>query len=165
MKGRAVKVIDLLEHSAELGNTDALYALAKLSLVSGYCSNSYLRLTVFSQLPPNHYFPANPVRAYEAFSAHAAATGNASAHAHLAFFHATGYHSVVPADQAKAQLYYTFAAHGGDRGAQTALGYRAWAGIGTVRDCARAAHWYESAAEQGAWYTMLCCKFALSLLP
>lgn len=30
---RAIKVIDLLQHSAELGNMDALFAIAKLSLV------------------------------------------------------------------------------------------------------------------------------------
>ena len=33
MTGRAVKVIDLLQHAAELGNTDALYTLAQISLV------------------------------------------------------------------------------------------------------------------------------------
>jgi len=30
---KAVKVVDLLQHSAELGNTDALYSLAQISLV------------------------------------------------------------------------------------------------------------------------------------
>jgi SEL1 protein len=30
---KAIKVLDLLEHSAELGNIDALYTLAKISLV------------------------------------------------------------------------------------------------------------------------------------
>ena len=34
MYGRAVKVLDLLQHAAELGHTDALYTLAKISLVS-----------------------------------------------------------------------------------------------------------------------------------
>lgn len=33
MRGKAIKVIDLLQHSAELGNMDALYTLAKVSLV------------------------------------------------------------------------------------------------------------------------------------
>ena len=33
LQGKAIKVIDLLQHSAELGNTDALFMLAKLSLV------------------------------------------------------------------------------------------------------------------------------------
>ena len=33
LKGKAIKVVDLLQHSAELGNLDALYALAQISLV------------------------------------------------------------------------------------------------------------------------------------
>jgi TPR repeat protein len=77
-------------------------------------------------------------------------TGNATSQAYLGFFHATGYDDVVPVDQAKAQLYYTFAAHGGDKGAQMALGYRYWSGIAVTEDCGRAVEWYELAAEQGA---------------
>ena len=34
MKGKAIKVIDLLQHSAELGNTDALFTLGLISFVS-----------------------------------------------------------------------------------------------------------------------------------
>lgn len=33
MRGKAIKVKDLLQHSAELGNTEALYKLAHISLV------------------------------------------------------------------------------------------------------------------------------------
>ena len=33
IRGKAIKVKDLLQHSAELGNTEALYKLAHLSLV------------------------------------------------------------------------------------------------------------------------------------
>ena len=35
-KGKAVKVIDLLQHAAELGHTDALYTLGQVSLVSPF---------------------------------------------------------------------------------------------------------------------------------
>lgn len=35
LRGKAIKVVDLLQHSAELGNLDALYALAHVSLVRG----------------------------------------------------------------------------------------------------------------------------------
>lgn len=52
-------------------------------------------------------------------------------------------------DQGKAQLYSTFAANGGDKGAQMALAYRYWTGIGTSESCERALAWYGSAAEQG----------------
>jgi SEL1 protein len=33
MRGKAIKVLDLLQHSAELGNTDALFTLGQISLV------------------------------------------------------------------------------------------------------------------------------------
>jgi hypothetical protein len=33
MRGKAIKVVDLLQHSAELGNLDALFTLAQVSLV------------------------------------------------------------------------------------------------------------------------------------
>lgn len=59
----------------------------------------------------------------------------------------------MPVDQGKAQLYYTFAANGGDKGAQMALGYRYWSGIGTQESCKRALTWYGSAAEQGASFS------------
>ena len=35
LRGKAIKVVDLLQHSAELGNLDALYTLAHVSLVRG----------------------------------------------------------------------------------------------------------------------------------
>ena len=104
---------------------------------------------IISQLPPTPHFTADPVFAYKTFETHASLTGNATSQSYLAFFHATGYQNVVPVDQAKAQLYYTFAAHGGDRAAQMALGYRYWTGIGVVEDCERAVEWYHAAAEQG----------------
>ncbi|EGO00684.1 hypothetical protein SERLA73DRAFT_105051 [Serpula lacrymans var. lacrymans S7.3] len=131
MRGKAIKVIDLLQHSAELGSQDALYTLGQISL-----------------FPPNYYFPSDPAMAYDSFSTHASLSGNASSQALLAFFYATGYHDVVPINQAKAQLYYTFAALGGHKGAQMALGYRYWSGIGTLEDCGRAVDYYEIAAEQ-----------------
>ncbi|KAK7057522.1 ubiquitin-protein ligase [Favolaschia claudopus] len=130
-KGKAVKVIDLLQHSAELGNSDALYTLAQISL-----------------FPPSQYFPSDPRLAYNSFATHAAITGNATSQGFLAFFHATGYQKVAPVDQARAQLYYTFAANGGDKGSQMALAYRYWSGIGTLDDCNRALDWYERAAGQ-----------------
>ncbi|RPD67627.1 HCP-like protein, partial [Lentinus tigrinus ALCF2SS1-7] len=130
-KGKAVKVIDLLQHAAELGHTDALYTLGQVSL-----------------FPPNSYFPADPHIAYESFQTHAHLTGNASSQSLVGFFHSTGYHSVVPVDQAKAQLYMTFAAHGNHKGAQMAMGYRYWSGIGVGENCMAALDFYEDAAEQ-----------------
>ncbi|KAI0343734.1 HCP-like protein [Trametopsis cervina] len=131
LSGKAVKVLDLLQHAADLGHTDALYTLAHLSL-----------------FPPNPHFPLDPTLSYRAFSEHAAATGNATSQAYLGFLYSTGYHNVTAVDQAKAQLYLTFAGHGGDKGSQMALGYRYWSGIGVADDCMSALSWYEDAAEQ-----------------
>lgn len=151
IRGKAVKVKDLLQHSAELGNAEALYKLAYISLVCyvppKHPPNSYLK--AWPQYPPSYYFPSDPALAYNSFNTHATLTGNSSSQSFLAFFHATGYHQVVPIDQAKAQLYYTFAAQSGDKGAQMALGYRYWTGIGALEDCGRAVQWYERASHQG----------------
>lgn len=106
-------------------------------------------MLTLEQFPPNAYFASDPILAYKSLAKHSALTGNASSQGLLGFFYSTGYHEVVPVDQAKAQLYYTFAAHGGDKGAEMTLGYRHWAGIGTLDHCDRALEWYESAAEQG----------------
>ncbi|KAG2159106.1 uncharacterized protein EDB93DRAFT_444749 [Suillus bovinus] len=131
MHGKAIKVVDLLQHSAELGNLDALFTLGHISL-----------------FPPSSQFPSDPKLAYDSLLHHAELTGNASSQALLAFFHATGYADVVPIDQAQALLYYTFAAQGGHKGAQMALGYRYWSGISTVEHCGRAVEWYEAAADE-----------------
>ncbi|KZT72333.1 HCP-like protein [Daedalea quercina L-15889] len=131
LHGKAIKVIDLLQHAADLGHTDAAYTLAQVSL-----------------FPPNGYFPFDPQLGYRSYATHARLTGNASSQAMLGFFYSTGYHGVVPVDQAKAQLALTFAAHGGHKGARMALGYRYWAGIGVAENCMDSLSWYEDAAEQ-----------------
>lgn len=130
-RDKAVKVVDLLQHSAELGNMEALYTLSQASL-----------------FPPTRHFVSDPSLAFASFYTHAQKTGNATSQAYVAFFYSTGYHGVVPVDQAKAQLYYTFAANGGDKGAQMALGYRYWSGIGTRESCERAVGWYGAASEK-----------------
>ncbi|KZT39348.1 HCP-like protein [Sistotremastrum suecicum HHB10207 ss-3] len=127
-KSRAIKVVDLLEHAVELGNTDALYKLAEVSL-----------------FPPSP-LPLDAKRAFSSYQRHADITGNASSQAMLGFFYATGYGSVIPVDQAKALLYYTFAAHSDHQGAAQALGYRYWSGIAVNENCMIALDWYEIAA-------------------
>ncbi|KAG8689795.1 ERAD-associated protein [Ceratobasidium sp. 423] len=51
-------------------------------------------------------------------------------------------------DEARASLYYTFGAAGGDPASQMAMGYRYWAGIGVREDCMAALEWYERASHQ-----------------
>lgn len=150
LRGKAIKVVDLLQHSAELGNMDALYALAQISLV---CAINFISFQTPQfldlQFPATVHMPLNPRLAYLAFHEHASRTGNATSQSLLAFFYASGYKGIVPVDQGKAHLYATFAAYGGDKGAQMQLGYRYWSGIGTSESCHNALVWYGSAAEIG----------------
>jgi SEL1 protein len=147
MMSRAVKVVDLLEHAIELGHVESIYKLAQLSLVRKTPFSLFGILSSRDQFPPNPLL-SNVTRALNMYHEHARLTGNATSQSMLAFFYGTGYKDVVPVDQAKALLYYTFAAHSGDKGAQMALGYRYWAGIGVNDDCKDALDWYQSAAEQ-----------------
>ncbi|EJT98843.1 HCP-like protein [Dacryopinax primogenitus] len=130
IRGRGAKVLDLLSYAVEQGNMDALAMLGEVSM-----------------FPPTS-IPMNLTRAFEAYTTHATLTGSPFSQSLLGFFYATGYGGVVEVDQAKALLYYTFAAVGGDQTAEMALGYRHWAGIGVPEDCMTALGWYESAAER-----------------
>lgn len=82
-------------------------------------------------------------------------TGNATAQAALGFLYSTGYGDALGSDltnvgdQASALLYHTFAALGGDYGAEQAAGYRHWAGIGTKQSCQEALPFYKSSADRG----------------
>ena len=58
MRRKSIKVVDLLQHSAELGNTDALFTLAQISLVNThlsvhapYISSSSLQRLISTPIP------------------------------------------------------------------------------------------------------------------
>ncbi|KAH7064500.1 hypothetical protein BKA62DRAFT_763445 [Auriculariales sp. MPI-PUGE-AT-0066] len=129
-KAKASIALELLEFSAKHGHTDALYKLAQINLF------------------PPPILARNPARAFEFYAQHADLTGNATSQSLTGFFYATGYGGSTEQHQAKALLYYTFAAHGGDTGAQMALAYRHWSGIGVKEDCMTALEWYEAVAEK-----------------
>lgn len=117
-----------------------------------FCWNIVCHLNIRSELTVCSQFPPAPLlhnvtRAFDLYTTHAQLTGNPASQSMLAFFYSTGYKDVAEVDQAKALLYYTFAALGGDQGAQMALGYRYWAGIGVNDECMQALDWYQSAAE------------------
>lgn len=65
--------------------------------------------------------------------------------------YATGIGNAVKRDQAKALVYHTFAAYGGDIGASLTLGYRYIMGIGTEQSCPDALYYYREVANKGKW--------------
>lgn len=73
-----------------------------------------------------------------------AATGSPKGQMGMALLYATGIG--VNSSQARALVYYTFAALGGNAWAQQALGYRYWAGIGVASSCESALTYYRKVA-------------------
>lgn len=74
--------------------------------------------------------------------------GSAVGQQTLGFLYATGIG--VNSSQAKALVYYMFAALGGDVKAQMALGYRYWAGIGVAANCESALTYYRRVSNKVA---------------
>ncbi|CAO3656727.1 unnamed protein product [Mucor hiemalis] len=64
----------------------------------------------------------------------------------LGFMYSTGFGNAVKRDQAKALLYHTFAAYGGDATAEMTMGYRYLLGIGTDEKCEDALFHYKNVA-------------------
>ncbi|KAF8599931.1 HCP-like protein [Ceratobasidium sp. AG-I] len=130
IRQRVSRLVGLLEDAIELGSIEAIYVLAHVNVY------------------PPVGLGVDARRGYELYERHAEITGNGTSQGMLGFFYASGYGGVVPVDQAKASLYYTFGAAGGDPASQMAMGYRYWAGIGVREDCMAALDWYERASNQ-----------------
>ncbi|KIW02275.1 uncharacterized protein PV09_06425 [Verruconis gallopava] len=126
--------LQLLERAAKQDNADALLLLAELNFHGNYTH------------------PRNFSAAFTYYERLASLTGNASAQHMLGFMYATGIGGAVEPDQAKALLYYTFAAEGGDIRAEMAVAYRHHAGISTPRNCDEAVHYYKSVADKAIAY-------------
>ena len=128
------KAVQLLEGAAEEGNPDALFLLAEMNFYG------------------NFSYPRNYTRAFGHYSDLAAMTGNASAQHMIGFMYATGYGGAVKQDQAKAILYHTFAADGGDVRSQMTTAYRHHTGISVPRNCETAVKYYKKVAEKAIEY-------------
>ncbi|KAL1915474.1 uncharacterized protein VTP21DRAFT_6598 [Calcarisporiella thermophila] len=131
------KVMDMLSRAGkEHGNDEALMLLGDLHFYAFYGNNR------------------NLTAAFECYTQLADRSGFPSAQNMIGFMYATGVGGVVKADQAKALLYYTFAAMGGDPAAQMSVGYRQLMGIGTksngtlADNCQNAVIFYQKAAEK-----------------
>lgn len=127
--------VELLQQAAQRNNSDALYILGDMNFYGNY----------------SH--PRDLQAAYSHYSALSTIYGNTTAQFMLGVFHSTGVGNVVPKDQAKAMLYYTFAATRGDSRAEMAVGYRNNAAIGASKSCELASMYYKRVADKAiSWY-------------
>jgi SEL1 protein len=128
------KAVKFLEIAAEQRNPDALFMLAEMNFYGNY----------------SH--PRNYSEAFRRYHQLATLNGNASAQHMVGFMYATGIGGAVKQDQAKAMLYYTLGAEGGDLRSEMAIAYRHSAGISTPRNCEEAVHFYKEAAKKAIAY-------------
>lgn len=135
LSGPLADAVQLLEQAAKQNNSDALYLLAELNLLGLYSHPRDLRTAFrhYQRLADDH--------------------GNETAQFRLGMYYSTGLGNVVPQDQAKALLYYTFAAVRGYPRAEMAVAYRHHSGIGTPKSCENALRYYKSVADKAInWY-------------
>ncbi|KAK5992758.1 Suppressor of lin-12-like protein 1 [Cladobotryum mycophilum] len=133
--GPLFNAVELLGEAAQLNNSDALYILAELNFFGNYSHPRDLHAAF------NHY--------QQLASSH----GNTTAQYMLGVYYSTGIGDVVPRDQAKALLYYTFAAIRGDTRAEMATGFRHQSGIGAAKNCETAIKYYKRVADKAiGWY-------------
>lgn len=100
----------------------------------------------------NFTHPRDFKQAFQWYDNLAYLTGNSTAQYMLAFMYATGIGGGVERDQAKALLYHTFAAEGGNTRSEMTLAYRHHAGIGAPRDCDEATYYYKRVADKAIQY-------------
>ena len=128
------KAVKLLEGAAREGNADAIYLLAEMNFYG------------------NFTHPKNFKEAFRRYRELASTDGNSTAQHMVGFMYATGIGDSVIRDQAKALLYYTFAARGGNIRSEMTTAYRHHAGIGTPRNCNEAAIYYKKVADKAIEY-------------
>lgn len=128
------QAVKRLEEAAMQKNPDALFTLAEINFYGNYTH------------------PRNYSEAFRRYHELATLNGNASAQHMVGFMYATGIGGAVKQDQAKAMLYYTLGAEGGDIRSEMAVAYRHSAGISTPRNCERAVYFYKEAAKKAIAY-------------
>lgn len=124
----------LLEEAATLKNPDALYTLGDFNFFGNYTH------------------PQNFPESLEKYQALSSLTGNTSATFMAGLMYSTGMFGTIPINQAKATLYYTFAANAGDNRAKMAIAYRHLAGIATTPNFKEAIKYYKKTATNAFHY-------------
>ncbi|KAK6338871.1 ERAD-associated protein [Orbilia brochopaga] len=128
------QAVHLLSKAVAVKNPDAMYLLAEMNFYG------------------NWSHPRNSATAFGWYKELASLTGNSTAQNMVAFMYATGYGGIIQRDQAKALLYHTFAALGGNTRSEMTLAYRHHAGISTPRNCEEAAFFYKRVADKAIEY-------------
>jgi SEL1 protein len=127
--------VSVLEYLATKNNSDALYVLGQMNFYG------------------NFTHPKDFKAAFDYFHQLAMLNGNSSAQHMLGFMYSTGIGGALERDQARALLYYTFAANSGDTRAEMTVAHRHHSGIGTVKSCETAVRYYKRVADKAvAWY-------------
>ncbi|KKO99668.1 hypothetical protein THAR02_08220 [Trichoderma harzianum] len=135
LSGPLLNAVEFLEQAANQNNSDALYTLAEFNFFGNY----------------SH--PRDLGTAFKYYHQLASSHGNTTAQYMLGLYYSTGIGDVVPRDQGKALLYYTFAAVRGDTRAEMATGFRHLAGIGATKSCETAVKYYKRVADKAVeWY-------------
>jgi len=133
--GKLLHATRLLEDSARQNNSDALYILAEMNYYG------------------NFSYPRNFPAAFDYYQQLASLNGNSSALYMVGLMYSTGIGGAVERDQARALLYYTFAANRGHTRAEMTVAHRHHAGIGTPKSCEGAVKYYKRVADKVmAWY-------------
>ena len=128
------KAVKLLEGAARANNSDAIFLLAEMNFYGNYTH------------------PRNYKEAFRRYQELSSLTGNSSAQYMVGFMYATGIGNAVKRDQAKALLYHTFAAHGGNTRSEMTVAFRHHAGIATPRNCIEASTYYKKVADKAIAY-------------
>jgi SEL1 protein len=128
------QAVKLLEDAAAQKNADAIFTLAEMNFWGNY----------------SH--PRNYSEAFRRYHELATLDGNASAQHMVGFMYATGIGGAVEKDQARAMLYHTLAAEGGDVRSEMTIAYRHSSGIATPRNCDEAVHFYREVAKKAIAY-------------
>lgn len=129
------KAVKLLEGAANEREPDAIFLLAEMNFFGNYTH------------------PRNYKEAFRRYQELASLNGNSSAQYMVGFMFATGVGGAVERDQAKALLYHTFAAMGGNTKSQMTAAYRHHTAVGTPRNCNEAAFWYKEVADKAIAYS------------
>lgn len=132
---RLVDAVKHLEAATHKNNSDALYLLGQMNFYGNYTH------------------PRDFKRAFDYFQQLSSLNGNSSAMYMVGLMYSTGVGGSVQRDQARALLYYTFAALKGHTRAEMSLASRHHTGVGTPKSCETACKYYKNVADKVMdWY-------------